>query len=271
VRPLLSLKRLRIAIRRFFQTNTHRHMSSKKPSPLTIRTVCFRTTMRAATFRALIEAAVERAAVLNDSFIVGADPSLFRIMGMAQHGDILMSHCKFADPIGIRLALRYRLGDQAVLDQLVAALGLDIEPAPCMGKGSLMPFEDRSVGHMLLDVADKLPAGRLQVLPTAIESGLDCLWDDEKEIKSELKLLAEIPSLLLHGGVDAVEKMDRVNQLLQTYPPVMAIRYRGQTLPLRHQMHLPSEDGQTVLRLHFARDPYSSGFLIGWVDEYDAA
>jgi len=76
--------------------------------------------------------------------------------------------------------------------------------------------------------------------------------------------------LLLHGGVDAVEKMDRVNQLLQTYPPVMAIRYRGQTLPLRHQMHLPSEDGQAILRLHFARDPYSSGFIVGWVDEYDA-
>jgi hypothetical protein len=35
-------------------------------------------------------------------------------------------------------------------------------------------------------------------------------------------------------------------------------------------MHLPSEDGQTVLRLHFARDPESSGFIVGWVDEYDA-
>jgi len=160
VRPLLSLKRRRLAIRRFFQTNTHRHMSPKKSSPFTIRTVCFRTTMRAATFRALIEAAVERAAVLNDSFIVGADPSLFRIMGMAQHGDILMSHCKFADPIGIRLAFRYRHGDFAIIDRIIVALGLDIEPAPCMGKGSLMPFEDRSVGHMLLDVADKLPAGR---------------------------------------------------------------------------------------------------------------
>ena len=271
MRPLLSLKRRRKAIRRFFQTNTHRHMSPKKSSPLTIRTLCFTTPMRATSFRIIVESAILREAAYGDSFIVGADPSLFRIMGMAQHGDILMSHCKFADPIGIRLAFRYRHGDFAIIDRIIVALGLDIEPAPCMGKGSLMPFEDRSVGHMLLDVADKLPAGRLQVLPTAIESGLDCLWDDEKEIKSELKLLAEIPSLLLHGGVDAVEKMDRVNQLLQTYPPVMAIRYRGQTLPLRHQMHLPSEDGQTVLRLHFARDPYSSGFLIGWVDEYDAA
>jgi len=245
-------------------------MSPKKSSPLTIRTLCFTTPMRATSFRIIVESAILREAAYGDSFIVGADPSLFRIMGMGQHGDILMSHCKFADPIGIRLAFRYRHGDFAIIDRIIVALGLDIEPAACMGKGSLMPFEDRSVGHMLLDVADKLPAGRLQVLPTAIESGLDCLWDDEKEIKSELKLLAEIPSLLLHGGVDAVEKMDRVNQLLQTYPPVMAIRYRGQTLPLRHQMHLPSEDGQTVLRLHFARDPYSSGFLIGWVDEYDA-
>ena len=245
-------------------------MSPKKSSPLAIRTVCFTTTMRPSTFRAIIEAAIEREAAIGDSFVVGVDPSFFRIMGMDQHGDILMSHCKFADPIGIRLSFRFRQGDFAIIDRIIVALGLDIEPAPCMGKGSLMPFEDRSVGHMLLDLADKLPMDRLKVLPTAIESGLDCLWDDEKEIKSELKLLAEIPTLLLHGGIDAVEKMDRVNQLLQTYPPVMAIRYRGQTLPLGHQMHLPSEDGQTVLRLHFARDPYTSGFIVGWVDEYDA-
>ena len=246
-------------------------MSPKKSSPLAIRTLCFTTPMRASSFRIIIESAILRGAAYSDSFIVGVDPSFFRIMGMDQHGDILMSHCKFADPIGIRLSFRFRQGDFAIIDRIIVALGLDIEPAPCMGKGSLMPFEDRSVGHMLLDLADKLPTDRLKVLPTAIESGLDCLWDDEKEIKSELKLLAEIPTLLLHGGIDAVEKMDRVNQLLQTYPPVMAIRYRGQTLPLGHQMHLPSEDGQTVLRLHFARDPYSSGFIVGWVDEYDAA
>ncbi len=246
-------------------------MSIKKSSPLAIRTVCFSTTMRAATFRALIEEAVAKDPVLNGSFIVGPDPSLFRVMGLDQHGDILMSYCNFtAASMGIRLALRYRQGDQALLDRLVAALGLDVEPVPCKGKGSLMPFEDRSVGHMLLDFAAKPPLGSLQILPTAVESGLDCLWDDEAEIKSELSLLAAIPTLLLHGGAEAADKMDRVNQLLQTYAPVMAIRHRGRNLPLRHQMHLPSEDGQTVLRLHFARDPGTSGFLVGWVDEYDA-
>lgn len=246
-------------------------MSLKKSSPHAIRTLCFRTTMRAATFRALIDNVVAKDAVLNASFIVGIDPSLFRIMGMDQVGDILMSHCKFADPVGIRLSLRYRLGDQLLMDRLVAALGVEVEPVPSNGKGSFMPFEDRSVGHMLLDLAGKLPVGRLEILPSAVESGLDCLWDDEGEIKSELALLAKIPVLLLHGGADAAEKMDRVNQLLQKYPPVMTIRHRGRTLPLRHQMHLPSEDGQTVLRLHFARDPETSGFLVGWVDEYDAA
>lgn len=246
-------------------------MSIHKASPLAIRTVCFSTTMRPATFRALIEDAVAKDPVLNGSFVVGPDPSLFRIMGLDQHGDILMSHCDFTRvSMGIRLALRYRQGDQALLDRLVAALGLDVEPVPCKGKGSLMPFEDRSVGHMLLDIAAKLPAGRLEVLPTAVESGLDCLWDDEAEIKSELKLLAAIPHLLAKGGEEAAEKLDRVNQLLQTYVPVMAIRHRGRTLPLKHQMHLPSEDAQTVLRIHFARDPESSGFIVGWVDEYDA-
>ena len=246
-------------------------MSPKKSSALAIRTVCFTTTMRPATFRALVEGAIEREAAYTDCFIVGVDPSLFRIMGMGLHGDMLMSHCNFtAASMGIRLALRYRQGDQAVMDRIIAALGTDVEPVPCQGKGSLMPFEDRSVGHMLMDLSAKLPAARLQVLPTAVESGLDCLWDDENEIKSELSLLAAIPTLLLHGGVEAAEKMDRVNQLLQTYPPVMSIRNRGRTIPMRHQRHLPSEDGQTVLRLHFARDPESSGFIVGWVDEYDA-
>ena len=145
-------------------------MSPKKSSPLAIRTLCFTTPMRASSFRIIIESAILRGAAYSDSFIVGVDPSFFRIMGMDQHGDILMSHCKFADPIGIRLSFRFRQGDFAIIDRIIVALGLDIEPAPCMGKGSLMPFEDRSVGHMLLDLADKLPTDRLQVLPTAIGS-----------------------------------------------------------------------------------------------------
>lgn len=247
-------------------------MSIKKSSPLAIRTVCFRTTMRAATFRALIEDAVAQDPVLNGSFIVGPDPSLFRVMGLDQHGDILMSHCNFTGVnLGIRLSLRYRLGDQALMDRLIAALGTEIESVPCRAKGSLLPHEDRSVGHMLLDLAAKSAATACTILPTAVESGLDCLWDDEQEIKRELALLARIPALLSEGGPEAAENQHRVNQLLQTYAPVMSIRHRGRTLPLRHQMHLPSEDGQTVLRLHFARDPQTRGFVVGWVDEYEAA
>jgi len=247
-------------------------MSIKKSSPLAIRTVCFRTTLRPATFRALIEAAVAQDPVLNGSFVVGPDPSLFRVMGMDQRGDILLAHCNFSGAnLGIRLSLRYRFGDQAILDRLVAALGVDVEPVPCGVKGSLLPHEDRSVGHMLLDLAGKSTLAPLQILPSAVESGLDCLWDDEPEIKREFALLAAIPRLLAEGGSEAAENQHRVNQLLQTYEPVMSVRLRGRTLPLNRQMHLPSEDGQTVLRIHFARDPLTRGFVVGWVDEYDAA
>lgn len=247
-------------------------MSIKKSSPSAIRTACFRTTMPVAKFRALIEAAVAQDPVLNGSFVVGPDPSLFRVMGMDQHGDILLSHCNFKGVnLGVRVSLRYRLGDQAVLDRLVAALGTDVEPVPCGVKGTVLPHEDRSVGHLLLELSSRKLPGGCEILPTAIESGLDCLWDDESEIKRELALLASIPRLLSQGGPEAAEHQHRVNQLLQTYAPVMSIRHRGRTLPLRYQMHLPSEDAQTVLRIHFARDPETRGFLVGWVDEYDAA
>lgn len=243
-------------------------MSPRKSSPHAILTASYLTTMQPTTFRTLIEEAVAREPLLNGSFIVGDDPALFRITGMDQRGDILLSHCDFSGvDLGTRLALRYRRGDQALLDRLIVALGMDLKPVPRAPQGCVLPHEGRTVGHVLLEIAAKLAPSGLRILPSAIESGLDCQWDDEAEIRTELALLAAIPTLLLQGGEEAPRKMQRVHQLLQGYPPLMAIRHHQQTLPLRHRMHLLAEDGQTTLRLHFARDPWSEGFMVGWVDE----
>ena len=58
---------------------------------LTIQTLAFRTAMPAARFRQLIEGAVAADPLLNESFIVGEDPSIFRLHGMHQHGDVLLT------------------------------------------------------------------------------------------------------------------------------------------------------------------------------------
>jgi hypothetical protein len=101
-----------------------------------IQTLAFRTTMPAVRFRQLIEGAVASDRLLNESFIVGDDPSIFRLHGMNQFGDVLLSHCKFAAPVGTRLSLRFREGDRPLVDRLVAALGDEVTSDQPAGKGA---------------------------------------------------------------------------------------------------------------------------------------
>ena len=239
----------------------HRH-------ELSIITLAFRSTMRAATLRHLIEETILKEPLLNESYATGVDPSFFRVQGMSQHGDILISHCKFADPVGIRIAIRHRKGDQPLVDRLVAALGVDVEPVRPAGKGSGYPFEDRTVGHCMLDFSRLRGVRGVVVMPSAVESGLDCLWDDEKEVLGELRLIGTLAEVLVEGP-DHQPKYRRAAQLMQKYEPVMTVYRDGRRLPLVHQAHLPSEDGTNVLRIHFARDRRDGAAVIGWVDEYD--
>jgi len=236
---------------------------------LTIQTLAFRTTMSAARFRQLIEGAVATEPLLNESFIVGEDPSIFRLHGMNQHGDMLLSHCKFASPIGTRLSLRFREGDRPLVDRLVAALGDEATADKPAGKGSFFPFEDLTVGHCLLaGAAPRSGLKGLDILPSAVESGLELLWDDLPEITEELRLIGELTAVLVegHGGGD--ERYRRAAQLVQTYEPAQTVWRQGRRLPLIHQAHLPSEDGTNVLRIHFTRDMRDGAMVIGWIDDY---
>jgi len=236
---------------------------------LTIQTLAFRTTMPAARFRQLIEGAVATDPLLNESFIVGEDPSIFRLHGMHQHGDVLLTHCKFASPIGTRLSLRFREGDRALVERLVAALGSEAMADKPAGKGSFFPFEDLTVGHCLLaGAAPRSGLKRLDILPSAVESGLDLLWDDLPEITEELRLIGDLTAVLVEGPAADQSRYERAAQLMQTYEPVRTIWRQGRRLPLIHQAHLPSEDGTNVLRIHFTRDMRDGAMVIGWIDDY---
>lgn len=236
---------------------------------LSIQTLAFRTTMPAARFRQLMEGAVAADRLLNESFLIGDSPSIFRLQGMNQHGDVLLSHCKFAAPVGIRLSLRFREGDRPLVERLVAVLGDEATADKPAGKGSFFPFEDLTVGHCLL--AGSTPRSGLKgldILPSAIESGLECLWDDLPEVTEELRLISELSAVLVEGPGAGDERYRRAAQLMQAYSPVRIVWRRGHRLPLIHQAHLPSEDGTTVLRLHFAYDRRDGAMVIGWVDDY---
>ena len=243
-----------------------KHNSTKSFS---IQTLVFRTTMPADKFRQLIEGAVAADCLLNESFIVGDDPSIFRLQGMHQHGDVLLSHCKFAAPVGIRLSLRFRQGDRPLVDRLVAALGDEVKADQPAGKGSFFPFEDLTVGHCLLAGAKPRSGLKgLDILPSAIESGLDFLWDDLPEITEELRLISDLTAVIVEGPGAGDERYQRAAQLMQTYEPVRTVWRQGRRLPLVHQAHLPSEDGTNVLRIHFAQDMSDGAMVIGWIDDY---
>lgn len=236
---------------------------------LTIQTLAFRTTMPADKFRQLIEAAVATDRLLNESFIVGEDPSIFRLQGMNQFGDVMLTHCKFAAPVGIRLSLRFRQGDRPLVERLVAALGDEATADQPAGKGSFFPFEDLTVGHCLL--AGAKPRSELKgldILPSAIESGLDFLWDDLPEITEELRLISDLTAVIVEGPGADQSRYERAAQLMQTYEPLRTVWRQGRRLPLIHQAHLPSEDGTNVLRIHFAHDMSDGAMVIGWIDDY---
>ena len=239
------------------------------PKSFSIQTLAFRTTMPATRFRQLIEGAIAADRLLNESFIVGEDPSIFRLQGMHQHGDVLLSHCKFAAPVGTRLSLRFRQGDRALVDRLVAALGDEATADQPAGKGSFFPFEDLTVGHCLLaGAAPRSGLKGLDILPSAIESGLDFLWDDLPEITEELRLISDLTAVIVEGPGAGDERYQRAAQLMQTYEPIRTVWRQGRRLPLIHQAHLPSEDGTNVLRIHFAHDMRDGAMVIGWIDDY---
>jgi hypothetical protein len=236
---------------------------------LTIQTLAFRTTMSAANFRQLIEGVVATDPLLNESFIVGEDPSIFRLHGMHQHGDMLLSHCKFASPIGTRLSLRFREGDRPLVERLIAALGDEATADKPAGKGSFFPFEDLTVGHCLLaSAAPRSGFKGLDILPSAVESGLDLLWDDLPEVTEELRLISDLTGVIVEGPGAGDERYQRAAQLMQTYEPVRTVWRQGSRLRLIHQAHLPSEDGTNVLRIHFTRDMRDGAMVIGWIDDY---
>jgi hypothetical protein len=244
-----------------------RHPNPQKS--LSIQTLAFRTAMPAERFRQLIDGAVAVDPLLNESFIVRDDPSIFRLHGMRQHGDVLLTHCKFAAPIGTRLSLRFREGDRPLVDRLVAALGTEATADKPAGTGSFFPFEDLTVGHCLLAGSGSRSGIKgVDILPAAIESGLDCLWDDLPEVTEELRLIGSMISVLVEGPEIGGPRYQRASQLMQTYEPIRTVWRRGRRLPLIHQAHLPSEDGTNVLRIHFARDQRDGAMVIGWVDDY---
>jgi hypothetical protein len=125
------------------------------------------------------------------------------------------------------------------------------------------------VGHCLLaGAAPRSGLKGLDILPSAVESGLELLWDDLPEVTEELRLIGELTAVLVEGPAADQPRYKRAAQLMHTYEPVRTVWRQGRRLPLIHQAHLPSEDGTNVLRIHFARDMRDGAMVIGWIDDY---
>jgi len=104
---------------------------------------------------------------------------------------------------------------------------------------------------------------------SAIDSALDCGFDEYDEVLEELVFLKLMNGFAkVHGYRGENKDRHRYLQAKRHHKQPRIVLHQGQKLPLPHRLHIRSLKFDTTLRLHFAALPRNR-FLIGYVDEYD--
>lgn len=234
-----------------------------------LRSLEFTTHLGAAAFLRRLSDLVEKDKPLNDCFIPDTGVHFYRVWGMALHGQISFSHADFGSMLGTRVNIRYRKGDEPLVEHLIKKMGAALKPLTLSLSGqkpSRRP--DRTVGHFLQKHQRAFAKFGLVITESAIESGLDWLFDDEAEMRKQLALVASLQSdrkLPLEWELQSIE---RVGQLRQTYTNTQTCYFEGRRVLLNRQCHIPDETGESVLRYYFGEDKKTGRVVVGWVDEY---
>jgi hypothetical protein len=241
-------------------------MAQKKkigaPGQLEIRQC--ETPLSAERFRDMLEALVSAEPAFNNSFLTGKYADGLRIGGLDQHGDIVIRY--HAQPEGKTVNIEFRLGDAALVANIYRHFGskLTLVGPKYGGEDDLFP----NLGHFL----DSLRMSKLKqsiiFADSAIESALDCGFEEYDEILEELVFLKLMNGFAkVHGYRGENKDRNRYLQAKRHHKQPRIILYQGQKLRLPHRLHIRSLKFDTTLRLHFAALP-KNRFLIGYVDEY---
>ena len=247
----------------------------KKTQTTGQRALCeleFGSQLGAPAFRRRLADLLERDATLSNCFIPEDNLHFYRIWGFEQVGQVAVTHCDFGGSIGIRINFRYRRGDRGLFQHLITKLGKALLPLGRTVSGRFPRSNqrpDRMVAHILQNLIKPAAAKGVVIVETAIESALDWRFDDEAEVAKQLHLISAVNEERRHTLIWDEESLRRVIQLGQTYPNHKTCLYQGRRVRLDLQCHIPSEDGDSVLRLYFGLDKPSAKIVIGWVDQYN--
>jgi len=241
-------------------------MAQKKkigsPDQLEIRQ--YETSLSAERFRDMLETLVSTEPDFNHSFLMGKYAEGLRIGGLAQHGDILIWHHAMAE--GKTVHFQFRLGDASLVAKIYGYFGSELKLVGPKDEGEDELFPN--LGHFL----DSLRMSKLKqsiiFADSAIESALDCGFDEYDEILEELVFLKLMNGFAkVHGYRGENKDRHRYLQAKRRHKHPHVCLYQGQKLRLPHRLHIRSLKFDTTLRLHFAALPWDR-FLIGYVDEY---
>ena len=242
-------------------------MAQKKkigsPAQLEVRQCV--TSLSAERFRDMLEALVSTEPAFNKSFLMGKQADDLRIGGLDQYGDIVIRY--HALPEGKTVKLEFRLGDAALIAKVYSHFGskLTLTGPKDDADNEMFP----NLGHFL----DSLRMSKLRhsivFADSAIESALDCGFDEYDEVLEELVFLKLMNGFAkVHGYRGENKDRHRYLQAKRHHKQPRIILHQGKKLPLPHRLHIRSLKFDTTLRLHFAALPRNR-FLIGYVDEYD--
>ena len=241
-------------------------MAQKKkigsPAQLEIRQC--ETPLSSERFRDMLEELVGTDPAFNASFLMGKAADDLRIGGFDQHGDIVIRHHTLRESRTV--SLEFRLGDASLVAKIYGYFGSELKLVGPKDEGEDELFPN--LGHFL----DSLRMSKLRhsivFADSAIESALDCGFDEYDDILEELVFLKLMNGFAkVHGYPGDNKDRHRYLQAKRRHKHPHVCLYKGQKLRLPHRLHIRSMKFDTTLRLHFAALPRNR-FLIGYVDEY---
>jgi hypothetical protein len=221
------------------------------------------TPLSAERFRDMLETLVSTEPAFNTSFLMGKYADGLRIGGLDQHGDIVIRY--HALPEGKIVNLEFRLGDADLVAKIYGHFGskLTLVGPKDDGENEMFP----NLGHFLDSLRMSKLRHSIMFADSAIESALDCGFEEYDEILEELVFLKLMNGLAKVHGYRENKDRHRYLQAKRHHKDPRIVLHEGLKLRLPHRLHIRSLKFDNVLRLHFAALP-KNRFLIGYVDEY---
>lgn len=216
--------------------------------------------------RQSVEAAVAATPELNTSWVHGDSPARYRITGLDQVGDMLLT--VEASDLSISVRIDHRRGDAPLLAKLVDRLSGQLTSCgqPTVPRGLVKG----SLGQFLQNFGRQCRHFRSIVADAGLESALECDFTDYHKVLEECAKLMEARMLITQGKAERPKHKAMVERYTQTYRDahVRTVFHDGRKHVLRHRIEIPSENNPLTLRMHYAWDQAADRYVIGWFDEF---